>query len=286
MKEFLTSEYEALTQTLLRILVEAENNLQAAGQSYEAIDASLKRIQEFMQPHQFADEQEQILYYKHLKPMFLSEYIYFGELYQIEMHFPVGDQQAQKGYIAQVFAAINIFFEQNGYLHNYYRSKRTNLDHFIFLYDSPSVLPLPEIFFDIDRKITTPNSYKLAKIQAFERLSGYLNNLLDEIEHGKKTGGSNTELRGPIHSWTDSKVGLVELAYALFCQGAIDNGKAELKDIVSMLEQTFGVNLGNFYAVFQQNIRLRKKNRTVFMDACRANLEKYMDDLDAHPARI
>ena len=58
MEKFLTSEYETLMQILLRISVEAENNLQTAGQSYEAIDASLKRVQDFMQRHEFADEQE------------------------------------------------------------------------------------------------------------------------------------------------------------------------------------------------------------------------------------
>jgi len=78
---------------------------------------------------------------------------------------------------------------------------------------------------------------------------------------------------------TDTKSGLIELLYALYATGVINHGKATVKDIAILLEQALNVNLSNYYRAIQ-NMRIRKINRTKFLDLLKSNLEKYMDGVD------
>lgn len=76
--------------------------------------------------------------------------------------------------------------------------------------------------------------------------------------------------------WTESKTALIELVYALHAQGAVDNGKADIKDIAAVFEHLFGVELGDYYRTFLE-IRVRKTGRTKFIDSLRNSLIKRME---------
>ena len=79
--------------------------------------------------------------------------------------------------------------------------------------------------------------------------------------------------------WTGSRAGLVELIYALQSGGVINQGRASLLELVKYFETGFQVELSNFYHVFNE-IRLRKKNRTVLLDDLREKITRRMDGLD------
>lgn len=81
------------------------------------------------------------------------------------------------------------------------------------------------------------------------------------------------------HQWTDSKSALIELDYALHSRGAVNHGKSDVKMIISNMESLFNVEVGNFYRTFQ-SVRIRKKNRTIFLDRLKESLEKRMDETD------
>lgn len=79
--------------------------------------------------------------------------------------------------------------------------------------------------------------------------------------------------------WTGSKVGLVELIYALHTEGVFNNGKAQLKDITAFFESSCGVTLVNVPNQFQE-IRGRKNEPTRFLDSMKEKLVQRIVDAD------
>ncbi|MES1220841.1 MAG: RteC domain-containing protein [Bacteroidota bacterium] len=79
--------------------------------------------------------------------------------------------------------------------------------------------------------------------------------------------------------WTGPKVALIEMIYALQSSGVFQNGAADIKQVTAFFESVCGVELGNVYNSFQE-MRLRKKNRAVFLDLLRDRLIQRMDEAD------
>ena len=50
-----------------------------------------------------------------------------------------------------------------------------------------------------------------------------------------------------------------------------------------IFENAFNIKPGNFYRTFQ-NMRIRKKSRTNYLDLLKDNLEKLMNDTDDRPS--
>jgi hypothetical protein len=82
-----------------------------------------------------------------------------------------------------------------------------------------------------------------------------------------------------IVQWTASKTALVELIYALQAEGVFNNGKADIKTIVSFFETLLNINLSECYRLFHQ-IKMRKIERTKFLDSLKWTLEKCLDESD------
>lgn len=77
--------------------------------------------------------------------------------------------------------------------------------------------------------------------------------------------------------WTGTKSALIELIYALQSVDAVNNGKADIKQIADSFEHLFNISLGNYYRQFQE-IRLRKNGKTNFLDDMREKLIQRLDD--------
>jgi hypothetical protein len=149
-------------------------------------------------------------------------------------------------------------------------------DSLYFLRESDKDPLQPEYMLDIDLSFSTIHSFKLAKLQAFENLQHYLNNAIFLLDH---PGLISSKDEKPRNRWTDSKAALIELVYAMHSRGSINNGKGDVKQIVADLESFFNIQVGNFYRTFQ-SMRIRKKNRTAYLDTLKESLERRMDDSD------
>ena len=79
--------------------------------------------------------------------------------------------------------------------------------------------------------------------------------------------------------WTASKANLIELIYALQSAGVFNNGQIGIKKIAKTFETLFQIDLGNYYHVFNE-MRLRKKTRTTFLDHLKEKVIQKMDTMD------
>lgn len=111
---------------------------------------------------------------------------------------------------------------------------------------------------DVDSKFSTGFDNVLARILAYQMVKEYLNGFILKLETDFPDKHSSL-------AWTGTKTDLVELIYALQSVDAINNGKADLRQIADSFESVFNISLGNYYRRFQE-IRLRKNGKTNFLD--------------------
>ena len=233
----------------------------------------LEEIKKYIKKTGFKNEEDEIMFFKQLKPQLVSKLIYFNSIYKIETKRPRGGDKTIKKYLNVELSKIKRFFDANLEFYKYYRTNSTHLDHKFFLRGKHDIkLSLDTYYFEADHNFTTSHDYKVAKIIANDLIQVYL-------EYQLNNNNQRKIFENPPLNWTGSKTSLIELIYSLQSQGSIDNGNADIKIIAKTFENMFNVNLGDFYHSYLE-LKARKMNRTKFLDSLRDALIKRMDEQD------
>jgi hypothetical protein len=226
----------------------------------------------------FDTKEDEIFFFKYLKPRLFSKLIYYSKILNIETKKPKGSDEAQRKYLLNELDNLQRFFSSNLEFYQYYRTGATYLDDKYFLRGKFDVrLSLDTFFFTCDPDFSTTHDYKVARILANDLLEIYLKEQLEYIERHEMPLLKPQVAPKVKLSWTDSKVALIEVLYALHYQGCLNNGTADLKEIAAYFEVIFNVDLGDFYRTYLE-LRQRKKGRTKFIDGLQVMLNKKMDE--------
>lgn len=276
MEKFIKQELARMQEALQEASLQGEDALQRAERSVHIVHSSLGTVKEYIANYNFKDQTEEILFFKELKPQFLGELIFYEEVFYFEAGKPVGDRDKQLSYVRQAMEQIQAFFERHQSFYLYYRTGKVDHDHLLFVRGTEDGLLLPGNVPDLDTEFSTIGSQKLSQFQGYTLFKDYLDTYLHQL-HGPAPLSGGVSPSG--HQWTDSKAALIELAYALHSRGSVDHGKIDVKQIIADLETAFNVQVGNFYRAFQ-SMRIRKKNRTSYLDGLKESLEKRMDETD------
>src|SRR5690606_32729873 len=136
-------------------------------------------------------------------------------------------------YYKKVLDGLGDYFSRNRNLFNYIRTGQTINDKIYFIRNAVKemIIPYPESTFDIDPEFSTPHSSVLSKLMAYEKLEEHLRHLYYEHQNPDYSVSSLTNKQGGI--WTDSKTALIELAYAMHARGSINNGKGDIRMIIT-----------------------------------------------------
>ena len=219
---------------------------------------------------------EEIIFFKEVRPKFYSQYIYYVKVFQIEINRPTGSDKVQIHYLEEHLQRLKHFFDINLDFYQYYRSGATHFDEIYFVRGRHDIRLQPDdLALSIDTSFCTPQSYKVSKVFAYELLRIYLNHAVAAVQRSDAPA-TPTEKK---LQWTGPKVSLIELIYALHATGMLNHGMADIKLLTAFFERSFQTELGNVYHVFQE-IRMRKKNRSVFIDQLRDRLVQRMDEVD------
>jgi len=279
-----------MLETVARLLNDLEDQLKFIDLEQDdpikcaqlSIDVSLKAVEKLkniLLKHKFKSQGEEIRFFKETKPKFLAPLIYHLKVYKIESRKPNGSDKIRRKYLVNELDRLKHYFDSNLDFYRYYRTQSNYLDHKYFLRGKFDIrLTVDSFFFEADERVSTSHDFKVAKILAHDRLQVYLEEELSNLDR-KETSMISQDLQKVRLSWTESKTALIELIYALHSQGAVDNGKADIKDIATLFENLFGVELGDYYRTFLE-IRVRKTGRTKFIDSLQQSLVKRMDEAD------
>lgn len=276
--QFTDSLWSELQDKLEAIPRHGGNKLQHLQLSFEATDKSLYELKDFILNYSFEDESEEILFFKEIKPKFESTHLYFGEVFNIEFDRPIAGKKIQKQYLLKEQESIQQFMKSEQVLYNYIKLNKKDLDSVYFLRKNISRSPKPNgIGSSLDERFSTVHSLLVSKIKACIDINAYLQKEIKFLAHpvNMESAEASTLV------WTAPKVHLIELIYALKVAGVFNNGSAEIKEIADGLSRFFPQRLKDYYRTFQE-IRIRKKSRTVFLDSLKENLIQSMENAESY----
>ena len=224
----------------------------------------------------FKNELEEISFFKEMKPQVLSKLLYFNKIYTIELKRPNGSNLIQKNYYEHELNSLTFFFNRNLDFYQYYRSNATHLDDYYFRRGKPNIrLGVDSSQFINDTTFSTCYDYKVAKILSNEMLRIYLNKKLQQIDRLSEYSGNKQATQK--NKWTGTKVAAIELGYGIYAAKVVDDGKADIREIMNELQNVLGIDLGDYYRTYIA-IKSRKKDRTAFLKYLADCLEKRMDE--------
>lgn len=236
----------------------------------------MARLKDHIAKAPFQDKQDEISFFKNVKPLFHCQLVFWTYVFNIELLRPVGSGKTIEKYLKKQLDRLNTFFISHAGFYSYYRSGETKMDEIYFLRGRFDEFAINPHSVDSDRSFSTSHDYLISRILSNDMVQLYLFKEIQDLKIPVSVQRTNPS--AALH-WTASKAGMVELIYALQAGGVYNNGNAEIKEIANCFQAMFQVDLGNYYHVFNE-IRLRKKSRTQLLDQVKEKLIKKMDDMD------
>lgn len=265
--------YNALENQLNEVSANGETLAEQYKASIILCKKAVAKLKSYISSYSFESIEDEIHFFKEVKPLFYSKYIYFISVYNYLMKKPTGAEDHLKGYINSELADLKRYFDHNAAFYQYYRSGSTQMDEIYFTRGGFNVHVELEKF-EEDEVYSTSHDYKLSNIIANERYQDFLNLELQKLsEHDLRPSEATFDL--PL-TWTFSKTDLIELSYSLVAAGVFNNGNTDIKTVVNFLQVAFHVDLGQYYHKFS-DITRRKKDRTIFLDKLKISLLRKID---------
>jgi len=251
-----------------------ENPAKRAHDAIEVVFGVVLKLKDFALSYGFTDDAEKIRFYKEYKPLFVSELYYYLQIYRLESERPE-PSRLQKVYLRKRIKAVTDWFDEHKAYCKYARSGHTDRDAEFYLPGYQHEIYTALFSFDRDPAFCTAKGHEAALLLANRRL---LTELESQMAALKKSSGGFLGL--PKLKWTFKAIDLVELIYGLYLTGAINNGKAELKDIAETFQQVFDVKLDNYSFTFTQSIHYRKSGSIRFLREMIEAILRKLDELD------
>lgn len=263
----------SLTSSALEIEIQdieahAPNIIEAAKKITALCRSCLWEFRDHIVHKGFVGDAEEIHFFKHIKQVPLVHLIYYSELLDLELKTPVGGKKARRQWFKAKRKVWSTFLSGHTQFWKYMQLGHTHWDRHYFI-RSKKAMPKGAYphHIAIDPVFTTSHDMLLGQIRAYRRAMAYV----------RDRPGSGQGV--PRLQWSSTKAALTELVYALYHVGAINGGKAEVKEIAQTLARAFNCELGDCYRSYTE-ICARKKDRTRFLDGMAYTLKAHMDKGD------
>jgi hypothetical protein len=238
------------------------------------------KLKQFLTTNGFTDEEEEIQFFKHIKPKFTSQIIYYREIHNMESRIPHGNAKKCIRYFQKHLKELEQFLELNSEFIRYYKIGNTCLDKEYFVRNRFDIKNNPDMsFFEYDPSFTTSQGNKVATLLANQKLKTYIDNkiriLSKSMTEPNKFDENNFNLM-----WTGTKTEAIEMIYGVHATKSINKGNVTIKELVKGFEYMLQINLKEHSRLFH-NIKSRE-NPTQFLDVLKDNVEEYIAISDNH----
>lgn len=269
----------------LKSLEEQQNDLLLkTEQAVKLCKQTLSELQKMVSKNGFTSTTEEIVFFKTIKPVVVvvvGKLIYYIEYFNIQCKRPKGIKKLQIKYLNAFILKLQEYYNVNMEFYHYYLKNETNLDKQFFLRKNKKVrLNIETYHFFTDQNFSSSHDNTVATIIAYEHLIIKLHSDINSlIPHMETTTAIKAFQNYNQLNWTGTKTDLIELIYALHSSGVINNGNVDIKDIATALEESFNIDLGNYYHSFVE-MRTRKINQTKFIDKLKDSFLSYIKSLE------
>jgi hypothetical protein len=238
-------------------------DLVAVSKTIMALHEVITDLKVFIRSYKFESHIEEVMFFKEVKPLFLSQLIYYKIVFKVQLHRSYqGNSETQ--FYERYLKRFERFLRKNEQFVHYCMSGKTTHDRIYFTRKIGAITSI-----DKDDTFTTGFDAKLARLIAYQLIREYL--------HSSILKTDDSGMRMPILAWHDSKVSAVELAYGLHASGAF--GDVPIKQVIYAVEKITGLDLSNYAKIFS-DIRLRKNAVKPFIDRISNGFKRYVDELD------
>jgi len=278
LSKFADELYNQLEQQLGRTNNNIDSNIAKLAESMHAVTTQLNLLRKFIKDNGFVNEQEEINCFKIIYPKFYSWYIYLSEEFNITTNVPIGTEQMIRDYYLQEIALIKRYFNQNQFSYQYYLHDETALDEDYFL--RKNFVPFRHGLVSIpsDDEFSTNQGYPFARFKAYDMLQDFLIKRIRLLYHESIDPLMLQILNNEKRQWTGEKINLVEIAYGIYYTGQMNNGKADLKEIIGWLEFSLNVDLSQAYRMFLDIRRRKTTSYTKFLEQMAKSINHQIDE--------
>jgi hypothetical protein len=279
MRNHLFELKQNLDSVLNQIDFETSDIIQKAKRSITAIENCLRVLKKIISRHKFTDPQDEIIFFKEIKPTVYGKLIYFFKIVQIESRRPIGSDKCQIAYYHKELNKIEDFYNDNIDFYSYIRNNSTDLDDKYFIRGKLNPRMYTDLCFcDEARDFSTSHDHTLAQVLAYDMLAIFLNDQIAKIERNESDMSRNNKIRNNLQ-WTDSKTSLVELIYAIKYSGCINNGAITVIELKSLFESLLAIDLTDSYKAYS-NIKGRQRPAKFIEKLKTALTNKVMEDFE------
>lgn len=263
-----------------KITLNTEKVIEEAHQMTNVLKELLNETKDLVSEKGFLDKNEEIKFFKDIKPQILGKLIFYNKVYRIEISCPAKGGEIYTRYFEQEQEKLNKEFKEyfiDSDFYRYIKSGRTDLDEKYFRLGQIDIMDgLNSYVFEIDPQFSTYYDYKVAHIHADDLLYNYIQQRLNPEDKSSfilQIGETKDIL------WTQTKNALIELIYALHAVDAISHGKLGIRKISGVFQVLFHISLNDLHNSFHR-MKTRSGSRTLFIDQLKYSLEEYMDKED------
>ncbi len=198
------------------------------------------QLKEFIINYRFRDENEEILFFKEIKPRMLCKLLYYRKIYNIEMNRPLCGLDASRNYLKSELDNIQDYISKRLDFYRYYRSGATYMDKVYFLRGTVREADqyLDSFEFERDPLFSTGADFRVAKILAGDMLREYLTNELRALDARESAPLPDVRL-----TWQESKTALCEQIFAWHAKGTF--GNIPLTRLSAYIQKVFNVELNS-----------------------------------------
>lgn len=224
----------------------------------------IEKLKQHVYRHEFKSEEEEIQFFKYIKPQFAAPILYSTFIIRIETKRPAGALKGIKSFYQNELDRCNNLNSYEMAFSQYMRSNGTENDQQYFLRSSTFALNIHDVYYyDRDPLFSTPYDHKATSLIAKEKLVLFLEKQIRHIKTKAKRVGNKITLPKKLR-WTANTTDLIELIYALESYGAINNGGLSIREMTTICELLFSIQIKDPFHTFSE-IK-RRNNTTKFLD--------------------
>lgn len=235
---------------------------------------AFKQLKVFILSYNFQSDEEEILFFKEIKPRLCFRLIYYQKLYNIEMDRPTGTDK-QREYLTEILNDINRYNHKRLDFIRYYRSGSSCSDSFYFLRGQAGTEQYMETFsHEFDPNFSTNCDFKVAKLLSNDMLSDYLMREIEALNENNNIIVSSFGFPATKITWKGTKAELQEQIYAWDSAGMF--GDVPHTQLHSYIQNVFNIQLDNNFTRAFGELRTRL-TPTPFLDKLKKALLRRMD---------
>ena len=271
MNEYCLNFFSEFEKEYQNIKTTNSDSIVIAHKVTELIETRSKELFKWLKKHKFSSPEEEIYFFKDLKPIFISKLIYYKTVLSIETNLPTSKKNKIKFY-EEALNSIQENTNKNRKFYEYYRARASHKDNIYFLRNcDANILKRDCSLINYDVKLCTTHDYNMAVMIANDILTNYLENKIEQLENNSSI--VHPSIQQTIN-WTGNKIDLIELIYALHHSKKINNGSTDIKELALFFGKIFNQNIEENIYRFYIDIKNRKTGRSKFINQLSEVLEK------------